>query len=147
MRISGILRLVGLYILIGLAGCGDPIGTPCAIQGSGFHASDECRHRCLQYRKITCPGGDLVNPHICSGPKQCVPGSCPDGQTCYHIADPFNEESYCVPSDVCGAMNAAQLRQWENQSAAIASKLRTEYEARRERRMKGSASSPADVPN
>ena len=139
------LRALGFAVLLCLAGCGDPIGTPCAIQGSGFHASDDCRYRCLQYRGINCPDGSAVNPHICSGEERCAPGSCPQGQICYHIADPFNEESYCVPADVCGSVDQSRLSQWESDSAAAAQALRLEYLERQRLRSDGPTTKPERV--
>ena len=139
------LRALSFAALLCTGGCGDPVGTPCVIQGSGFQASHDCRYRCLQYRSITCPDGSAVNPHICSGQEQCTSGSCPQGQFCYHIADPFNEESYCVPADVCGNIDQTRLSGWESDSAAAAQALRLEYLERQRLRSDAPATKPADA--
>ena len=136
--------LLGAVLLLGA--CGDPIGTACEITGSGFQASHNCRVKCLQHRAIQCPGGDEIRPRVCSGRSACEPGSCPDGQLCYSIADAFNEESYCVAQDICGApLDEAAGAAWEEASAARAKALRDEWARKRARRDNAATTAPAPV--
>lgn len=124
-----------IYLTIALlSACGDPVGTSCHFTGSGFTASDNCRYRCLQHREVACPDGNNIRPKVCSGPQQCMPGGCPSGQTCYHINDPFNKESYCVSDNICGDQTPNVLLQWEKSSLAIAEKTLAEYAERKRQR-------------
>lgn len=104
--------------LLWIAGCGDPAGTPCNITGSGFHAKDPCRHQCLSRWSLTCPDDTQITPAVCTGPFDCTPGSCPDGQLCYHDDDPFDDRSFCVPKDVCGTLSADAAAAWELETRA-----------------------------
>ena len=100
-------------LLLILTGCGEPAGTACQITGSGFHASDPCRHKCLSRWAISCPNGERITPNVCTGSFTCTPGSCPEGQVCYHDDDPFDDRSFCVPETVCGELSDNALRRWE----------------------------------
>ncbi len=127
--------LTTLTFIFCLAGCGDPIGAPCEFSGSGFTASDNCRHRCLEHRSITCPDGTVIQrPKICSGARQCEPGGCANGQACYHVSDPFNKESYCLPNNLCGPLSAEEIAFWESSSKAAADELIAEWEAKKQKR-------------
>ncbi|MEM7099808.1 MAG: hypothetical protein AAF541_16190 [Pseudomonadota bacterium] len=136
-------RLGACIVLI--AACGDPIGTACQFEGSGFTASDNCRYRCLEYRAISCPDGTQIQgPKICSGAQQCEPGSCPSGQTCYHVPDPFEKESYCLPADICGELSSHAIGLWEKESKAVSDELVAEWETKQARRQ-NQVTSPAAV--
>ncbi|XOV84960.1 MAG: hypothetical protein ACFHXK_07510 [bacterium] len=129
------LLLTCLSVLL-LSGCGNPAGTPCQITGSGFTASHDCRHKCLSRWTVECPDGRRVTPGTCSGSFACTPGSCPDGQVCYHDNDPFDDRSYCVVANTCGSLSASDLKHWEittvaRQHEVIAARL--EKEARRQK--------------
>lgn len=139
MRIS-----VGVGMLM-LAACGDPIGSPCDFVGSGFTASDNCRHFCLEHRSISCPDGERINPHVCSGKRQCNPGGCPGGQVCYHVDDPFNRESYCVPDDICGPQSPEVLGIWEKATLKKSDETLREWEEKRERRRKWQEENPDKI--
>jgi len=117
IRINTVFILV---LVVVITGCGDPVGSPCNIRGSGFTASHNCSNRCLFYQKIQCPDGSEITPEVCSGNQGCVPGGCPSGQACYHEDDPFEERSYCVPADICGELPESALRDWEQESYGIA---------------------------
>ncbi|MEM1230472.1 MAG: hypothetical protein AAGI15_08050 [Pseudomonadota bacterium] len=128
-RVCAVLLCLGAGLL---SACGDPAGAPCAFEGSGFHASDNCRHRCLEHRTIHCPDGTaIVSPKVCSGPRQCSPGSCPVGQLCYHVQDSFSAESYCIDAGFCGLPDAAARSAWELDSKRIADALLAEQAAKR----------------
>ncbi len=119
-----------------LSGCGNPAGTPCQTQGSGFTASHDCQHRCLSRWSVTCPDGKRVTPNTCSGSFSCSPGSCPDGQVCYHDDDPFDDRSYCVMANTCGDLTESALNDWELKTVARQNDViqaRLEKEARREK--------------
>lgn len=133
MRLS---KLLLLCMWIGLTGCGDPIGTACRFEGSGFSASDNCRYRCMAVRNIRCPDGTDIRPQLCSGKPDCTPGSCATGEVCYHVADPFNTESYCLPENVCGSFTPAELDAWSERSMLRAAEMRADYEARKLRRQR-----------
>ena len=135
--------LLALFPALLLAACGDPIGAACHFEGSGFTASDNCRHRCLQYRAVVCPDGTTLKPQICSGRPQCGPGACPAGEVCYHVNDPFEKESYCLPADICGRQSAAGLAAWEQVSLAISRQSIAAWEAKRQARTKLKATAPA----
>lgn len=126
--------LMSLSIGLVLTGCGDPIGTACEFRGSGFHASTNCTYRCLETRVIACPGGEQLRPPVCSGRTACQPGECPQGQICYHVQDPFEEESFCIEDTLCAGLSAAELQRWERETQVTAAALRAEYEARMQRR-------------
>ena len=134
VRLVAVRHLLLVAIPLLTAGCGDPIGSACQFTGSGFQASDNCRHRCLQYRPISCPGGQQINPHICSGRRDCTPGSCGTGELCYTVEDPFNLESYCVPADVCGALTPSTIAEFEAASQSKAERLRAAYTEKQRRR-------------
>ena len=125
-----------LYSLITLllAGCGNPAGTPCEIKGSGFTASHDCQHRCLSRWTVVCPDDHRVTPGTCSGSFECAPGSCPDGQVCYHDDDPFDDRSFCVMANTCGNLSDSALRDWELKTVARQNEVitaRIEKDARR----------------
>ena len=133
------LRAAGLMVVmiagLSLAACGDPAGTPCAFTGGGFSLSHDCATKCLALWSVNCPDGSSVMPGVCAGRRGCEPGSCPEGQSCYHFDDPFEERSYCVPNSVCGGLTShTTRRQWEEDSAAKASQVRREMEFKRSRR-------------
>jgi len=136
-------RLAVLTCLLLLSGCGDPIGTTCDFQGSGFTAKDNCRHRCLEHRRIECPDGTAIQGlKICSGSRQCNPGNCPDDQACYHVADPFKKESYCLPVDICGELSAEQAMLWESSSKAKSDELIEKWKAKK-RKLQQTKPAPA----
>lgn len=137
---------VGVWIgLLMLAACGDPVGSACDFVGSGFTASDNCRHFCLEHRAINCPDGAQINPHICSGKRQCDSGGCPDGQVCYHVDDPFNKESYCVPDDICGPQSPEVLAIWEKATLKRSDDTLREWEEKKERRRKWREENPDKI--
>ncbi|MEZ5597869.1 MAG: hypothetical protein R3E84_16030 [Pseudomonadales bacterium] len=126
-------RLLCVVLSFGLFGCKDPIGTTCSFEGSGFTASDNCRHRCLDTRSIQCPDGREIRPRMCSGAPGCEPGTCAANEVCYHVADPFEVESYCLPANVCGPLDADALADWSTHSMEHAAGLRAESAARKAR--------------
>ncbi len=133
-RLAQLRVTLALVALLILTSCGNPAGTPCQISGGGFTASHDCQYKCLQYLKVSCPDGTTVTPGTCSGPLQCAPGSCPNGQTCYSDNDPFEDRSYCVAATTCGDLQPAQRKQWELDSLAKqqdAQKQRAEKQARK----------------
>lgn len=134
--------VLGAFVLVG---CGDPIGAPCDFQGSGFTATNNCRYRCLEHRPIDCPGGARINPHICSGPQQCMPGSCTDGQVCVHTDDPFQKESFCVPADVCGVLGVEALADWEQATLQKSANTLRIWKEKQERREQWQKSNPNKV--
>ena len=123
--VAKIIAMVAMTSL--LLACGNSIGTPCSIQGSGFTASHDCSEKCLFYNAIHCPDGQTVVPKICSGAAQCKPGSCPDGQACYSYDDPFEEKSYCIPSNLCGVLSVEELSDWELSAQHRAGTRRAEW--------------------
>lgn len=134
--------LLPALLAVLLSGCsGDPIGTACKFEGSGFHASTNCQYRCLETRAIQCPEGNVIRPAVCSGTIGCQPGGCGPGQVCYTMQDPFEEESFCVTANLCGSYQATTLADWEQTSASSAATLRAEYEARKRRREAAGAQS------
>jgi len=119
-----------------LAGCGNPPGTPCQTTGSGFTASHDCQHRCLSRWTVACPDGNRVTPGTCSGSFECTPGSCPDGQVCYHDDDAFDDRSFCVMANTCGNLSDPDLKDWELKSVARQNqviKARLEKQARQKK--------------
>ncbi len=130
-----------------LFSCGDSAGEACQIAGSGFHASDPCRHKCLSRWKITCPDGQRVQPNQCTGTFDCAPGSCPSGQVCYHDNDPFEDRSFCVADRICGPADTETLKRWEMQTKARQVQVRLEREEKRRLRseLKSVSASAADV--
>ena len=135
-----------ILLLGGLGGCGDPIGSPCEFQGSGFTASDNCRHRCLQHRTIHCPDGtEIKGPRVCSGPTQCDPGTCGEGEACYHTRDPFKKQSHCVQTSLCGDLAEGTVNQWEADSKQLSDGLIKEWEAKQQRRKQATTSEAPDV--
>ncbi len=133
-------------LLVGLVcACGEPVGSPCQIVGDGFHARDACAHRCLSRWSITCPGGEAVVPGVCSGDFGCSPGSCPSGQVCYHDNDPFDDRSYCLPADVCGAQSADVLTRWERRTLDRQEEIRAARRAPPALRAKPVPTAPAET--
>lgn len=127
-----------------LTACGKPVGAPCKITGDGFHARHDCATKCLSRWSVTCPDGARIMPNVCAGQSSCEPGSCPDGQLCYHFDDPFEERSYCIPRSVCGDLpNADSGSRWEMESAERAAATRAHFEAKRALRS-GAVTSPAE---
>lgn len=120
---------LSLSLLVGCAG--DPMGADCEFRGSGFHASTNCRYRCLETRAIECPDGALIRPAVCSGKTDCSPGDCAEGTVCYTMQDAFSEESFCIPRDLCGDYPENALAAWEKEKQVAAAALRAEYEERR----------------
>ncbi len=137
-------KLISLTLLLLLFGCGDPPGTACSMTGSGFSASDNCRHRCLQHQNIVCPDGNSISPDICSGKRQCNPGGCPDGQLCYHVNDPFEKESYCVVADICGVQTLDVLAAWEQSSLKAAEESMAIWTEKQNRRGELKVTAPAE---
>ncbi len=137
---------VVLALILVVGGCGDPIGSACKFTGSGFTASDNCRYRCLEHRSINCPdGSEIKGPKICSGARQCDPGGCTIGQACYHVSDPFNKESYCLPVNLCGDLSAEEIAQWELGSKTASDKLIAEWQAKKQKIQKTVPTSAADT--
>jgi hypothetical protein len=119
-----------LALAVGLlsASCGRPVGSACAIEGSGFTARDVCSTQCLSRWTVQCPEGDAVMPQVCAGRASCQVGGCPDGQACYHFDDPFAEVSYCIPDNVCGAAPAPDARlRWERSARDRAAEVRARF--------------------
>jgi len=118
-------------LLSSIVACGNPIGTPCSITGSGFTASHDCSEKCLYYNSIRCPDGQTLEPKICSGASGCKPGSCPDGQVCYSYDDPFEEQSYCIPASLCGSLSGDELENWETDASMRAAQKRSDWARKR----------------
>lgn len=135
-RISFALWWLGSAALALLVtGCGNPVGTPCSIEGSGFTASHDCATKCLARWTVNCPDGATVRPGVCAGVSGCQPGECPSGQVCYHFDDPFETRSYCIPDNVCGMQPDDDVRsRWELDSKAAAAAMRSRYESKRQPR-------------
>ncbi len=112
----------------------------------GFGFDDPCRNQCLELEDVTCLDGSTVRKAVCSGRQGCNPGSCPDGQLCYAFEDPFEEESYCIPDDICGVppAPAEQRLAWERESRSRSDAVRARFEKRSEQRT-GESTSPAAV--
>ena len=134
-------------VLLLLNACGgDPAGEACSIEGSGFTASHDCASRCLSRWQVNCPGGERVSPQVCAGRSGCEPGTCPQGQVCYHFDDPFELRSYCIPDDVCGQLAGDdQRRRWERDSMQAAAAMRASYAERRAQRKDGAVTAPVDA--
>jgi hypothetical protein len=124
--VSPVVRLFVVLLAIVTAGaCGAPAGAPCTTEGSGFSLSSPCATKCLDLWKVRCPGGAIVSPQLCAGEEGCTPGSCPDGQACYHFEDPFEVRAYCVPVSACAGLGAGSARvAWERESEARAARVR-----------------------
>ena len=123
-----IVRVAIIGFIALLAACGKPAGSPCMIKGSGFTASHDCASKCLSRWQVRCPDGEAIMPRVCAGKKDCEPGSCPDGQVCYHFDDPFEARSYCIPDTVCGrAPGLEQRRHWERASRDKAARSRADW--------------------
>ena len=139
------MRMASLMLcMLLLAACGKPAGSPCSISGSGFSASHDCATKCLSRWAVNCPDGSRITPGVCAGRKDCNPGSCPDGQACYAFDDPFEERSYCLPENVCGAPLSADARlRWEQDSADAAAAKRAEWAAKFPQRS-GTVTAPAE---
>ncbi|XOV90246.1 MAG: hypothetical protein ACFHX7_10265 [Pseudomonadota bacterium] len=118
-------------IMLLVSACGKPVGSDCRITGSGFTARDECSTQCLSRWRVNCPDGSNLMPQVCAGQATCSPGSCPEGQACYTFDDPFEKRSYCVPDQVCGPLDPAERRQWEQDAAALAAASRERMAAKR----------------
>jgi len=144
---KALCRAMFLACVVALVGgCGKPAGAPCTITGSGFTASHDCASKCLARWNIYCPDGSRVTPGVCAGRETCTVASCPDGQLCYYFDDPFEERSFCIPDDVCGAPPKRDDRlRWEKDSSARAAALRAEYDARRAGRS-GAVTAPVAEP-
>ncbi len=137
--------LLPVIVVLLLAGWGGPASTPCLSKGSGLTASHNCRHRCLSRWAVSCPDGNNVTPNTCSGVFACSPGSCPEGQVCYHDTDPFDDRSFCIAADTCGNLSAAELQRWEVSTVAQQNKViaaRLEKEARRQQWRKENPDKP-----
>ncbi len=144
MRRHDIWLATVLVAGLSLVACGDPAGAPCTINGSGFTSSHECATQCLALWSVNCPDGSSVLPGVCAGEPGCEAGSCPEGQSCYHFDDPFEDRSYCVPDTVCGGLtDRITRRRWEEDSAARALRLRQEMESRQSHRSGGVTAPPA----
>lgn len=136
-----LLWLGSVVLALLVAGCGNPVGTPCSIEGSGFTASHDCATKCLSRWTVNCPDGTTVRPGVCAGDSGCQPGECPSGQVCYHFDDPFETRSYCIPDNVCGMQPDDDVRsRWELDSKTAAAAMRARYESKRQPR---TATAPA----
>ncbi len=130
--------LFGGLALLTLAGCGgDPIGDPCALTSGpmGFGFDDPCKTKCLQLEDVTCPNGSKVRKAVCAGRMGCDPGGCPSGQICYSFEDPFDQDFYCIPDDICGAPpeTAAEGLLWEREARRRSDALRSRFKKLRAR--------------
>jgi len=125
-------RLSILVLAAALTGCGDPMGTPCTLKSGplGFGFSSDCKHQCMALKDVACPDKKTtVRMNVCSGAEGCTPGSCGPGAICYTVPDPFEEESYCVPDDYCGAgLSASELAAWEKAAAQRAAETRAKHD-------------------
>lgn len=65
---------------------------------------------------------------------------------CYHVNDPFEKESYCLPADICGQQSAAALAAWEQASLAISEKSLAAREAKKLRLGELKPTAPAKEP-
>ena len=135
------LFLAVALAVAGGASCGKGVGEPCQITGSGFHARDPCRSKCLSRWAVTCPDGRDTVLEICAGESGCTPGSCASGQACYTFNDPFEERSYCLPDNACGQVSAESVVLWERTSQDRAAATRAKYQQKKSRR----TTSPAPV--
>jgi hypothetical protein len=111
-------------VLLALAGCGGrPIGEPCELTSGalGFGFDDPCKTRCLQLQDVRCADGSTVRKAVCAGREGCEPGGCPEGQACYSFEDPFEEEFFCIPDDLCGGApsTAEETLLWELESVVL----------------------------
>jgi len=140
-----LLRSMTFFLIALLAGCGDPVGTPCTIKGSGFTASQDCQHRCLSHWHVICPDGEPIKPKTCSGKFGCVPGGCPQGQVCYHDVDPFDDRSFCVAANTCGDLDAAELQAWELTTVAQQNQVIAERLVKQARQKKWQEENPDKV--
>jgi hypothetical protein len=137
--------VLGLCASLWLVGCGQSAGAPCAFKGDGFQSRHNCATQCLARWDVRCPDGSDLRPAVCAGRKGCTPGSCPDGQVCYSFDDPFEEVSYCIPDNVCGAATSIDLlRRWEQDSADKAAASRAAMAAKRQHRS-GAVTVPVPV--
>lgn len=99
----------------------------------GFGFADDCRHTCLARHRVVCPDARESRPAVCSGPESCTPGSCPTGQACYAIPDPFEAEAVCVPTDVCDAdLSVEATAAWEAASHGAAADQRESMRSKRQ---------------
>jgi len=104
-------------------------------RGAGIAVDFRCATKCLELTGVTCLDGSTVRKAVCSGRQGCNPGSCPGGQLCYSFEDPFEEEFYCIPDDICGVppATAEQRLAWEHESRARSDALRAKFEKRTQR--------------
>ena len=75
-----------------------------------------------------------------------IRGSCPEGQACYSFEDPFEEEFFCIPDDICGASlaTANERLAWERASRERSEALRAKFQRRMDRRTGKPTSPPAE---
>lgn len=132
-------------IVLFLVGCGNRAGAPCETKGSGFTASHDCQHRCLSRWAVTCPDGNRLIPGTCSGSFECSPGSCPDGQVCYHDDDPFDDRSFCIMANTCGNLSDSALKNWELETVARQNEVITARLEKDARRKKWQEANPDNV--
>lgn len=145
---TAIMKLHALLLIGTLTACGDPIGTPCTLESGalGFGFSDDCKGKCMALKHVVCPDQTQVEKAVCSGAEGCTPGSCGQGQVCYTVDDPFDDESYCIPSDYCGAaLSAEAIASWEKASFDRAQAVHAAYEAKASKRT-GKPTAPAAAP-
>lgn len=118
-------------------GCEDPAGTPCELSSGmlGFGFSDDCQGRCLALTTVICPDGSEVRRAVCSGREDCTMGRCAAGEACYAVPDPFEEETFCAPEGICGALDPAAIQAWERHSHANARDVREEWAKKRRARV------------
>lgn len=142
-RMFALVFGLGTSLLLGACG-GQSVGTPCAFTGDGFQSRHNCATQCLARWDVQCSDGRELQPAVCAGRADCTPGSCPDGQVCYSFDDSFEERSYCLPDNVCGATTSIDLLQrWERDSAAQAAASRAAMAAKRQHRS-GAVKAPAE---
>ena len=147
LRIRGAGLSALAIALAGLASCGKPAGSPCAIEGSGFTARDPCANKCLERWTITCPGDRDVHAALCSGREECKPGTCPEGQACYSLDDPFDVVNLCVPIEACFERTPSrdELLSWESGSFERSAATRAHY-GEKKRRRDGASPKPETEP-
>ena len=136
--------LITTSFLVLMSACGNPSGSFCEIEGSGFTASHDCRYQCLSRTAVVCPDGNKILPKQCSGKPYCRPGTCGSGEACYTVTDPFESKSYCVSISICEQKNSLSenlspqavrdIRAWEERAYAEAEHVRKEQALRDERR-------------
>ena len=136
-------------ILALLTACGgSSVGETCKLKPGalGFGFDDPCRSKCLELEDVICPDGSTVRRAVCAGAEGCQPGSCPAGQLCYSFEDPFEEDFYCIPDDICGAPPAADLRlAWESASRERSEALRAKFQRLKDHRAGNPTSTPGEL--